>query len=121
MRLAATRSSISAGSAVGDCAPAGAAVMTSPRSKPKNLNTAACSPPGRHSRSILSEISQIPDLDSHMSAFFARHDDEGSYRSGALNEASKAGGERRGAADSFGISAFLTRRGAPPHGAARML
>ena len=52
--------------------------MTSPRSKPKNLNIAACSPPGRHSRSILSVISQIPDLDSQMSALLAHHTNEGS-------------------------------------------
>src|SRR5436309_10902688 len=46
MRLAATRSSISAGSAVGDCAAADTAVMTSPNSTAKTLHIDACSPPG---------------------------------------------------------------------------
>src|ERR1700759_5032866 len=46
MRLAATRPAISAGSAVGDCAAADAAIMTSPNSMPKNLHIDACSPPG---------------------------------------------------------------------------
>src|SRR3954452_1816861 len=45
MRLAATRSSISAGSAV-DCAAVDTAVMTSPNSTTKNLPIDACSPPG---------------------------------------------------------------------------